>query len=385
MKAPVQLIEAVRRRVAANWHLDISTLSTTWPHDFSIGVVAKTALEADFVSFQRQAFEWLDWANEQGVKLTKKPRRVQGTLQSIPTHVAIPDLDTAVGLLEPEWGQRIQLGRSRLSVLRSRFPDVTDLPKVVRAVAGYSETDFDLLCSASTWFRHNSGRGLTPRQVPIEGLHAKWLNTHRPVIQVLAGIESLGLLPRHPQRIHFTYLDPEHLAAGGRRHDSATVGDVMRPAYLPEIVLISENKDTTIHFPPVPKAIAVEGAGFGGAPAIASFDWLTAVPRLIYWGDLDPSGFEIVDRFRQAGLPVRTILMDLPTFEEYERFGTSTDARGNPLGTPVRQDLPRLTESERAVYDKLTAPEWTRVRRVEQERVQLTVALAKILERIAEG
>lgn len=384
MKTPAQITDAIRKRVADNWHLDIAMQSTVWPHDFAIGAVSKTALEADFVSFQRQAFVWLDWAAEQGLELAKQPRRVQGTIQSIPTHVAIPDLDTAIGLLEPEWRQRIQLGRDRFAVLRRRFPDVTGLPAVVRAVAGYSETDFDLLCSASTWFRRNSGSGLTPRQVPIEGLHAKWLNTRQPVIGILAGIESLGLLPRHPQCIHFTYLDPEHLAGGGRRHDSATVGDVMRPAYLPEIVLISENKDTAIHFPPVPKAIAVEGAGFGGAPAIASFDWLTAAPHLIYWGDLDSSGFEIVDRFRQAGLPVRTILMDLPTFEQYERFGTSTDARGIPLGTSVRQDLARLTECERAVYDELTAPEWTRVRRVEQERVPLTVAVAKIRERIAE-
>jgi hypothetical protein len=136
----------------------------------------------------------------------------------------------------------------------------------------------------------------------------------------LAGIESVGLLPRHPQRIHFTYLDPEHLAAGGSQHDSATVGDVMRPAYVPQIVLVSENKDTAIHFPPVPKGIAVEGAGFGGAEAIASIGWLTAARHLVYWGDLDPAGFEIVDHFRQAGLPVRTILMDLPTFADYERF-----------------------------------------------------------------
>jgi hypothetical protein len=384
VKTPAQVTDAVRKRVAANWHLDISTQSTTWPHEFAIGAVCKATLEADFVSFQRQAFEWFDWAGRQGVELTKQSRRVQGTLQSLPTHVTVPDLDTAVSLLEPEWEQRIQLGRDRLSVLRSRFPDVTGFPKVVRAVAGYSETDFDLLCSASTWFRHNSGSGLTPRQVPIEGLHAKWLNTHRPVIQILAGIESLELLPRHPQRIHFTYLDPQYLAAGGRRHDSATVGDVMRPAYLPEIVLVSENKDTAIHFPPVPKAIAVEGAGFGGAPAIASFDWLTAAPHLIYWGDLDPSGFEIVDRFRQVGLSVRTILMDLPTFEEYERFGTSTDVRGNPIGTPVRRHLLHLTDSEQSVYSKLAAPEWTRVRRVEQERIPLTVASAKVRKRTAD-
>jgi hypothetical protein len=383
VKTPSQVTDAVRKRVVANWHLDIAEHSTTWPHEFTIGAVSKTALEADFVSFQNKAFEWLDWANAHGVELTKQPRRVQGTIQSLPTHVILPDLDTAVSLLEPEWGRRIQLGRDRLSALRRQFPDVADLPKVVRAVASYSPTDFDLLCSASMWFRYNSSRGLTPRQVPIEGLHAKWLNTHRPVIQILAGIESLGLLPRHPQRIHFTYLDPEHLAAGGRQHDSATVGDVMRPAYMPEIVVVSENKDTAIHFPPVPKAIAVEGAGFGGAEAIAAFDWLTAAPHLVYWGDLDPSGFEIVDCFRQAGLPVRTILMDLRTFEDYERFGASTDARGNPIGMPVRQNLLLLTDAERAVYDKLTAPEWTRVRRVEQERIPLTVAEAKVRERTA--
>jgi hypothetical protein len=81
---------------------------------------------------------------------------------------------------------------------------------------------------------------------------------------------------------------------------------------------------------------------------------------------------------------VRTILMDLPTFEDYERFGASTDARGNPMGTPVRQNLLLLTDSERAVYDRLSAPEWTRVRRVEQERIPLTVALAKMREQITE-
>jgi hypothetical protein len=37
------------------------------------------------------------------------------------------------------------------------------------------------------------------------------------------------------------------------------------------------------------------------------------------------------------------------------------------------------------VYDKLTAPEWTRVRRVEQERIPLEVALAIVWERIIEG
>jgi hypothetical protein len=145
-----------------------------------------------------------------------------------------------------------------------RFPQVADLGKILRAVDGYFDTDFDLLCSSAEWFMHNTASGLTPRQIPIEGLHAKWLDSHQALLPTLTGTDDLGLLPRHPQRLHFTYLDPEYRAAGGRTHDSATVGDPMAPAYCPEIVIISENKDTAMHFPPLRKAISVEGAGFGG-------------------------------------------------------------------------------------------------------------------------
>jgi len=51
----------------------------------------------------------------------------------------------------------------------------------------------------------------------------------------------------------------------------------------------------------------------------------------------------------------------------------------------VAEFLLHLTDSERSMYDKLAAPEWTRVRRVEQERVPLSVAQAKVRERIADG
>jgi hypothetical protein len=182
--------------------------------------------------------------------------------------------------------------------LAARFPQVADPGKILRAVGGYSDAEFDLLCTSAEWFMRNTASGLTPRQVPIEGLHAKWLDSHQPLLQTLAGIDDLGLLPSHPQRLHVTYLDPEYRAAGGRTHDSATVGDPMAPAYCPEIVVISENKDTAIHFPPLRNAICVEGAGFGGAGACASFGWITSCQHLINAGDMDASGLEIVDLFR---------------------------------------------------------------------------------------
>ncbi|MEU6720407.1 Wadjet anti-phage system protein JetD domain-containing protein [Nonomuraea sp. NPDC046802] len=374
MKSPDQILHAVGKRVAATWHLDIAGESDAWPHHFTLGTLSKPELEAGFAATVHQILEWHDWADKRGLTLITSRRRVHGTTQSLPTHVAVPDLDTAVALLGPEWKKRIQQGRCRLTTLRSAFPGTAEYSRIVRAVDNYSDVDFDLLCTAASWFTSNTASGLTPRQVPIEGLHAKWLNTHRHLVQALAGLESLQLLPEHPQRIHFTYLDPDHLVSGKRRHDSATVGDAMTPAYLPEVVLISENKDTAIHFPTLNGGISVEGTGFAGARAISSFAWLASAHHIVYWGDMDADGFEIVNQFRQRGLPIISIFMDLTAFETYERFGTMTDARGNALRASHRKDLIHLTDHERELYRLLTDPTWTRVRRIEQERIPLTAA-----------
>lgn len=110
--------------------------------------------------------------------------------------------------------------------------------------------------------------------MPIAGVHAKWLNLHQALVANLAGLPGaaeLHLTVGHPRRIHFTYLDPAHRAAGDRRHDSYSVGDpgFVLP-YEPSVVLISENKDTAVGFREMPGGIAVEGSGAGGGTVAAT-------------------------------------------------------------------------------------------------------------------
>ena len=188
---------------------------------------------------------------------------------------------------------------------------------------------------------------------------------------------DLGLLPPHPPRIHFTYLDPDHRAAGGRWHDSATVGDSHDPRVPPRVVVISENKDTAIRFPPVPGGISVEGAGTGGSTP-AAIGWLRNCPAVIYWGDIDADGLTILNQYREAGLEVVSILMDTPTYDAYAEFGTNYDAKGNPIKLSVRRDLAKLAASERELYERLTDPACPGYRRVEQERIPLTAAVAAL-------
>lgn len=381
MKSPDKVLADIRRRVDNTWAANVAGDPEGWPHRFPIGSLQQTDLESGWESVFALIRAWRDWARDQPVTLLTERRKVFTTVQDVPSHVAVASIDDAAALAGTPWLATLERGRRRADILAARFPGLDGLSRVVSATAGYTDTDFDLLLSAADWFGRNDATGLTPRQVPVPGLHAKWLNSHHRQILAITGKDTLGLLPPHPFRVHLTYLDSGHLAAGGRRHDCATIGDTFSPAYNPQIVLICENKDTAIHFPPMPGAIAVEGEGFGGKAA-AQLPWITGAASLLYWGDIDAAGFEILNGFRADGVPAASILMDAATYERYEDFGTNTDRKNRALVPSEPKVLPYLSAAENEMYRRLVAPGHLGHRRVEQERIPLDVALRAVVSAV---
>jgi hypothetical protein len=332
-------------------------------------------MSIDFPAYAAWARGWTRWAREHDVPLETATRRVSGTEQSLPLAVHLPDLATAVRVLGAPWPERVSRAEDRARQISERFPqvDTATLTAVIRTITDWNELDVTLMCAAASWFAENDGAGRTPRQVPIPGMHAKWLNTHQSQVLALSGRASLNLAPGHPPRVHFNYLDPDHLERGGRRHDSHTLGDAFTPAYNPHVVLICENKDSVVTFPAMAGAIAVEGNG-RGVGAIPSLPWVQTAAHLLYWGDMDADGLEILAEFRAAGLQVTSVLMDLSAYEAWARYGTDHDRFGKVLKPrPPRAGLD-LQPAERALYELLCDPRCPTFRRVEQERVPLEVA-----------
>ncbi|WP_284752165.1 Wadjet anti-phage system protein JetD domain-containing protein [Arthrobacter sp. efr-133-R2A-120] len=382
MKTPQAVTEDIRRRLSGKWHTHLTGDEVAFPHAFALGRPATSELRADYSAVHAQTVHWQDWARAHDVVLDYENRIAKGgTTQSLPTHARVASIDHAAAIASGDWPERLARARLRLGVLRDRYPHLADVGKTLRILDAYGDVDFGLLVSVADWYLADPARarlGVTPRQVPIPGVHAKWLQSHRRGVQALTGIDDLGLLPGHPPRIHFTYLDPAHLAAGRRVHDSATAGDSFTPAYLPEVVVISENKDTAIHFPALAGGICVEGVGKGGKTP-ASFPWIRDAAVLVYWGDMDRDGYEILDGYRaDFGRDIDSILMGPDAYAVYEPFGTELDQTGRILqpGTPRPAD--RLREEERAVYLRLLDPQHTGHRRVEQERIPLTKALEEV-------
>lgn len=374
MKTVNAVMIAIRNRLESRWNLQVAGQDPqAWPHTVALGSPSKDELESDFPTARQWALDWNDWASAHGLTLVKQPRRVMGTSQLMPTHLEIPDIDAAARLAGKEWSQLLRTARHRSATLTHLFGHI-DVAATLAAARQLSDVDFELLLTAAAWFAANNASGLTPRQVPIEGLHGKWLNRYRALVQNLAGKHDLGLISR-PTRVHITYLDPAHIAAGHRKHDSFTLGDHAAPAYAPEIVVILENKDTAAYFPSLHRGIAVEGEGSKAPGVLPHLPWITAAPLVVYWGDMDAAGLSIVNNLRLKGLPVRTILMDRITYDTYERFGAWTDEKGDKLGCPPRRAADALTPDELALYTDLTDPAWARVRRIEQERIPLSDAV----------
>lgn len=329
------------------------------------------------------AFAWrhLEPTLPDGVALCWETRLLGSARQGLPTRLLLSSIDVAATWVGDGYPERLTIARERWATLTAGFP-TTATEGTLRAVLDWSQVDLDLLVSTAHWLSVNpvADHTWTPRQVPVPGLHAKWLDAtgRRTLLARLVDISEMQLRPR-PLQAHITYLDPGHAGAGGRRWDVITAGDGAHLPYRPTTVVIVENRDTAFYFPPeIHGGIAVLGDGDAVVNLITTVEPLLAAASTFYWGDIDADGLRIVSRLRSRGQRLTTILMDLPTYDSFEPYGTPLDQHGKVIA-PGDSTLPsHLTKAESALYQRLTDPNWAGHRRVEQERIPLAFAVAAV-------
>jgi hypothetical protein len=375
-KKPGDILKTLDTRLKDRWSAIAAGQPVAWSPRFTLAPPKVGALKDDFSSHMTWVHEWLEWARDRGVELDLDTKNVYGSGQAIPQAVIVPDLDTAARLVGDGWIDKLARARQLAGNLTEQFPSMQDpavLRTVVQKITDWTDLDIEILTAAATWFQTNNGDGRTPRQIPIPGMQAKWLNTRNDMVRALSGRRELNLSAPHPPRVHFTYLDPDHIDAGGRRHDCHSLGDRNMLPYKVRAVIICENKDTAIAFPKLPGAIAVEGAG-SGPGAIPELQWVRDAPLVAYWGDLDADGLEILAQFRATGVVHHSMLMDPETYREWGQYGTNHDRKGRLLTGRTPKTGLQLEPNEQAVYEMVCDHAFTGFRRLEQERIPLVVA-----------
>ena len=261
----------------------------------------------------------------------------------------------------------------------SFFAMLALVPATVTVGAFMHLVDVEVLLRAVTWLhRHSDAGSWTLRQLPVPGMHTKWLDTHGALLRDVGGRDVRDEVRPRLTVAHLTYVNPAYLASGRRRHDAWTTGDAHDVAYRPRNVLV-ENRDPRLWFPPVDGTVVVEGGGKAAAALLANMPWIRAADHVVYWGDIDADGYAILDRFRATlaeptpdGAPAKrvdSILMSAADLHRYAEHGVNHDKAGRSP-RPSSAALPHLTEAETTAYDTIATAGFTPFRRIEQEAIR---------------
>lgn len=268
--------------------------------------------------------------------------------------------------------KEVELFKASVEIIINAFPELKDwiIKNHIKVVNNLAE--WDSILKVCRYFKQNPKPNLYIRELPIK-VHTKFIETNQSVIKELLNIlisehinseekdfeKRFNLKFAEPQ-IRFKVLDraiAEKFFSGV--DDIAVPISQFETLNLPiKKVLVVENKTTlytTLTLPKMNDTIAIFGSGYS-VHNLKHVHWFTNL-ELLYWGDIDVQGFEILSQFRGYFQHTKSVLMDFETFEKFFE---------NDLGTQtILITTLHLTDNEQKLYDILKTNNW----RLEQEKI----------------
>ena len=300
--------------------------------------------------------------------------------QEVFTHLDVQSVEDLVALDKDVAGHWL-LAHARWARLRTTpgGAAMEPLRPYLQQIVDLDDADFEILLGATEWFLANPRSGLTIRQVPVLGMHTKWLARNRRLVMASLNIiqrvdgsdagpdedleqtelDALGLRPL-PVHVNVVLADPADRArVGGLRHVNAPLPEIDALPIAPDTVLIIENKESALLLPDHPRTVVIHSLG-NHLNVLEEISWVDSA-RHLYWGDLDRAGFTLLSRAR-ARLPrLTSVMMDLGTIDEYKSLILRDTTRADP-------PEPNLTEAESTALAALSAGDGAYLR-LEQERL----------------
>ena len=371
-------------------------VTTTWPWVVPLG----RPTERDVLTDARSVLAWRDaWVDAKAsgdfeVETDVIAWRAIGT-QTVPVRVLFVNtkaIAKVAGLL-PLWTQVVTRAKRFVAL----WPGIEEaLVREWTMLADWSDDAVLALERVLTWFVDHPKSGLYLRQLPIEGVDTKWFTeprkkvVQRLLVAIREAKESVPLMAESSEALDpdTTFetvcgLKPLPKLIRGRLLDEVDqklfygLSDLSLPLdewaqlpLYPEIVFISENLQTGLAFEAHPKSVVFFGLG-AGVTQLAAIPWVRTA-RIIYWGDVDTYGLEILAHLRSVLPQTESVMMNRQTLEAFRGLAVAENRQAS--GAHVEH----LRENEREVFDALKVGDLARLR-LEQERIPWPVARETLL------
>lgn len=262
--------------------------------------------------------------------------------------------------------------KSNVEIILREFPELKDWiinnsKKVIDNV-----NEWQNILQVCQYFKQNPKPNFYIRELPVK-VHTKFIERNKYIIREILDVliyEHVNTEEKEfEKRFYLKYAEPQirFKVLDKKISDRffSGIDDIAIPVSqfeklnLPiKKVLVVENKTTlytTLTLQKMNDTIAIFGSGFSvfNLKNVRWFDNL----KLLYWGDIDAQGFEILSQFRSYFPQTKSVLMDKQTFEIFFE---------NDKGTQTNiSTILNLTKEEQELYDILKINNW----RLEQEKI----------------
>ncbi|MDR2191511.1 MAG: DUF2220 family protein [Endomicrobium sp.] len=297
--------------------------------------------------------------------------------QSIPEKIAIETLEDYLKITGKE--KEYQIFAQNYKLLIGALPQLKELAlSHPQKLIDYNVwQDIIEVCK---YFIKNPKPNLYIRQLPI-AVHTKFIENNKGILKealdILIGGNANKDEKDFEKRFHLKYDEPlvrfRILDKNISRQYFSGIDDLSVPVSrfeklnLPvKKVFVVENKMNVLTFPIINETIVIFGKGYT-VENLKNTAWFKDI-ELLYWGDLDTQGFEILSQFRNYFPNTNSFLMDEATFKQFE------NEKGKGTSNKISTTL-NLTNEEQKLYELLKLNNW----RLEQEKIPLEYVVNNLL------
>ena len=236
-----------------------------------------------------------------------------------------------------------------------------------------NDDDFSTLCILLPQLNRGMGKDQFLRALPVNSVDTKFIERHDKLIaHILTALnimnqdesldEFLQVLKKPDGYVviraldkKLNYLFPNMMV---------TADDLLTTEPPGKNLIIAENKESGLMLPALEDTVVIFSTG--NNVSFAKAQWLKNKDKVLYWGDIDSWGFNILSHFRknckESGVKVISVMMDLDTIFEGEHI-----KRMVKESVTSEPDLNFLTENEKECLSYLK--EHPDTNRLEQEKL----------------
>lgn len=301
--------------------------------------------------------------------------------QTIPTHIVVESIDDYLVIVRKK--TEFDNFTANVAKIRAKFPQLEGwMHQYPHHIIEYNDVWDDLL-AVCRYFTLHPRPNVYIRELPIS-VHTKFIERHTTILRDLLDVvlpeaaidndasdflQRFGLRDK-PSLVRMRLLD-EQLDW----QYTINIDDISLPvdqlAHLlnkhiqPRHIIIVENLINFLTVPRHPGTVALFGGGFA-VHILKDVAWLNQY-NIVYWGDIDAHGFQILSDFRGIFPHTRSVLMDRDTLDANIHF-TVRDNQNRA------ERFTNLHESERELLNYI----WEHQLRLEQEHIPHQYAVEKI-------